>query len=593
MVDQFGYLPEMAKIAVGSHPQDGFNATHIYTPGPRLEVRECKSETVVFAAPPVPWRHGMLHLQSGDRVWWFDFSAVTNAGQYYVYDPAHDVRSARFRVANDVYVDVLKQAVRMFFYQRRNAAKLPPFADPRWQDGPNFLGPLQDRECRLITQPSPATQKDLRGGWFDAGDYNKSIGFSTVAISAMLSAYQKNPGIWPDDWNIPESGNGVPDLLDEIKWELDFQLRMQNADGSVLCKVGVSGFQGASPPSSERAQAFYGGPSTLASFMAAGNFSQASPLYASVGLVAYANTLSNAAVAAYGWAVTNPIVIFTNTGFSINSPEEETATSNNEREKARLRAAVCLYALTRQPAYQAFVESSCAHLSIITNNQWDVYNAPVQDALLRFSVMPGVSPTVAAMIRRSKQASIDGPDFMGAWAEQRDAYRAFLTDEGYHWGSNANKSQAGLLFVQQNDYGLNPAQAVAYREAAAGYLHYLHGVNPLAMVYLTNMREHGAEFSANAVFHSWYAAGTVYGNALASRGPAPGYIPGGPNKNFRPAAAYTGPWLAPPMDQPPQKAYRDWGAGWPQDSWEITEPALGYQGPYVALLSHFVPSAAP
>ncbi len=169
---------------------------------------------------------------------------MTRWGEYYIYDPANDARSDRFRIGTDVYEDVLKQAVRMYYYQRRGAAKSLPYAEPRWTDGTNFMGPLQDTHCRLITNPVLATEKDLRGGWFDAGDYNKYVNFTVSPISDLLFAYRQNPLIWPDNWNIPESGNGIPDLLDEVKWELDWLLRMQNANGSVLSKMGVESIPG-------------------------------------------------------------------------------------------------------------------------------------------------------------------------------------------------------------------------------------------------------------------------------------------------------------------------------------------------------------
>jgi hypothetical protein len=60
-------------------------------------------------------------------------------GQYYVYDPANDTRSARFRINHDVYEDALKQAVRVYFYQRRGAAKSLPWAETHWTDGTNFM----------------------------------------------------------------------------------------------------------------------------------------------------------------------------------------------------------------------------------------------------------------------------------------------------------------------------------------------------------------------------------------------------------------------------------------------------------------------
>src|SRR5208337_4190096 len=263
-VDEFGYRPEMPKVAVISDPQQGFNAAESYMPGSTLEVRTWSNNIVVFTGTPIAWSNGATHVQSGDRVWWFDFSPVTTWGEYYIYDPANDTRSDRFRIDSAVYEDVLKQAVRMFYYQRRSTDKPLPYAEARWTDGTNFLGPLQDSHCRLVTNPVLATEKDLRGGWFDAGDYNKYVNFTVSPISDLLFAYSQNPLIWPDNWNLPESGNGIPDLLDEVKWELDWLLRMQNANGSVLSKMGVNQFQGASPPSAETSQVFYGAESTTA-----------------------------------------------------------------------------------------------------------------------------------------------------------------------------------------------------------------------------------------------------------------------------------------------------------------------------------------
>jgi len=80
----------------------------------------------------------------------------------------------------------------------------------------------------------------------------------------------------------------------------------------------------------------------------------------------------------------------------------------------------------------------------------------------------------------------------------------------------------------------------------------------MTMVYLSNMYEHGADNCANEIFDSWFALGTIYDDALTSpNGPAPGYVPGGANPSFVQDSAYTGPRLAPPLDQPIQKSYKD------------------------------------
>jgi hypothetical protein len=588
-VDQFGYLPNLPKVAVISDPQVGYNSAQAYTPGPTLQLRTWDSNTVVFSAAPVAWSNGVTQVQSGDKVWWFDFSTVTRWGEYYVYDPANDTRSAPFHIHQNVYEDVLQQAARMYYYQRRGTAKSLPWADARWTDGTNFMGSLQDSHCRLVTNPLPATEKDLRGGWFDAGDYNKYVNFTVSVLSDLLFAYRQNPLIWPDTWNIPESGNGIPDILDEAKWELDWLLRMQNTNGSVLSKMGVNQYQNACPPSTETSQVFYGAESTTSTLSAAGNFAQAVRAYQSVGMTAYANTLSNAALAAYNWAVANPSVIYSNTGFASANPEVDTSNYAYYRDNLRIRAAVFLYDLTGQASYRTFVESTYTNIHGIAWYWWNFYENPVQDALLYYTTLPGVSPAVVSTIRSYKQSSMNGSDYMGAWLSGKDAYQAHLPDGDYVWGSNQEKGHAGLLYDEQVTYGLDSVQATGYRAAAAGYIHYLHGVNPLTMVYMSNMYQHGAANCANEIYHSWFADGTIYDDALTSpNGPAPGYVPGGANPSFVQDSAYTGPPLVPPLGQPIQKSYKDWNTGWPEDSWQITEPGIYYQAAYLYLLSRFV-----
>jgi len=60
---------------------------------------------------------------------------------------------------------------------------------------------------------------------------------------------------------------------------------------------------------------------------------------------------------------------------------------------------------------------------------------------------------------------------------------------------------------------------------------------------------------------------------------------GGANKYFAPDGQYKGPALSPPMNQPVQKAYKDWNTSWPENSWQITEPAIYYQAAYLKLLA--------
>ena len=133
------------------------------------------------------------------------------------------------------------------------------------------------------------------------------------------------------------------------------------------------------------------------------------------------------------------------------------------------------------------------------------------------------------------------------------------------------------------DNNINPSAHESYRAYIDEVIHYFHGVNPQGMVYLSNMYPFGAERSVNEIYHSWFFDGTDYDNAITSPiGPAPGFVTGGPNQTF----SVTN--LTPPAGQPAQKSYLDFNDGYPNNSWEITEPAIYYQAAYIRMLANSV-----
>jgi hypothetical protein len=76
--------------------------------------------------------------------------------------------------------------------------------------------------------------------WFDAGDYSKYVLNTAPTLWRLLNGYEMFPAKFSSDyWNIPESGNSVPDLLDEAQWELTWLEKMQARDGGVYDKVGA------------------------------------------------------------------------------------------------------------------------------------------------------------------------------------------------------------------------------------------------------------------------------------------------------------------------------------------------------------------
>ena len=186
-VDQFGYLPDASKVAVLANPQQGFNSNLSYSAPSTLEVRNAQNDAVVFSGSPSMWNSGNTHADSGDKGWWFDFSNLQTEGDYYIYDATSGERSAVFNISPNVYANVMKDAGRMFFYNRCNYAKAAPYAEANWTDETNFLNNLQDANCRFYTdRDNASTERDLSGGWFDAGDFNKYVTFAEGAVHDLL-----------------------------------------------------------------------------------------------------------------------------------------------------------------------------------------------------------------------------------------------------------------------------------------------------------------------------------------------------------------------------------------------------------------------
>src|SRR6186713_2201550 len=87
-VDQFGYPTDVEKICVINNPTSGFdfNAGDFYTPGATLKLCKVSDNSIVFSANISSWHNNTSYSQSGDLVWWFNFSTYTTPGTYYVYD---------------------------------------------------------------------------------------------------------------------------------------------------------------------------------------------------------------------------------------------------------------------------------------------------------------------------------------------------------------------------------------------------------------------------------------------------------------------------------------------------------------------------
>lgn len=570
VVDQFGYRCFDQKTAVLIDPQQGFNAQDEFVPGKNYQVRVWDTDSVVFSGTPVVWNGGNIDPTSGDRGWWFDFSPVTTPGEYYIYDVEKGVRSYPFRIAPDVYKEVLAAATRMFYYQREFTRKEAVYAGSAWTEEPWFL---QDTVTRDVNDRNNASKfRDMRGGWMDAGDVNKYVTFCYQPIHQLLTAYELNPGVFTDATNIPESGNGIPDILDEIRFEMQWMMRMQDmSDGGVHIKMGNIDYNDAWPLSTDTRPRYYGPKCSSSSIAAAGMFAHASIVFSKIsGWKSLADTLKNRAQKAWAWYKSNPRSNACDDG-TIKSGDADWDLAYQDR--AEVVAGIYLYMLTGESQYHNAVKSNYSKTRPFTDVTWSMYDAPEGDALLLYTTLPGADPAVknAILSRKTSVGNSSAIFFPG-----EDLYNAWVPLSSYHWGSLNPRACIGNTNMDFINYRVDSANHQRYRNRALNILHYFHGVNPFNMVYLSNMAGYGAERSVMKIYHAWYRFGTpLAGN------PAPGYVPGGPNKDY-------GGNLTSLKNQPPQKCFLEFNDGWPANSWEITEPAIYYQSAYVELLSHFI-----
>jgi endoglucanase len=593
VVDQFGYRPGDQKVAVIRNPQIGYDSAETFAPGSLYQLRRADDGTVVFAAALTPWNGGALQASSGDNGWWFDFSEVTTPGKYFVYDIANNARSAMFDIESRVYEKLLKTAMRTFFYQRSGFAKRTPYAEACWVDEAAYLGPNQDSQARDVTDKSNASKvRDLSGGWFDAGDTNKYVTFAATPVHQLLTAYQTVPAAFTDDFNIPESRNGIPDVIDELKWETDWLKKMQNSDGSAALKVGAVVHTSASPPSSDLTPHYYIPTCTSSTIALAGMLAHASHVYSKIPtLASEAADLRSRAISAWSKYQSTPVK---QTNCDTGEVKAGIADwSVADQNAAAVVAGIYLFAITGDAAYHDYVKANYRTTRPYNGQGWTLYNAEQGEALLFYTTLPSADATLRSVLLEDKRKDISAGNRVYGFAPGDDLYRAFIHDPQYHWGGNQPRANYGNTNNDVLIYDLADANPQQYSTRAVEVLHYFHGVNPLGMVYLSNMQSQGATRSANEIFHLWYAAESIWSNARTSTcGPAPGYVTGGPNANA--ASDGVPALLTPPIGQPLQKSYKDWNVGYNpalgmnESSWAVTEPAIYYQAAYVKLLAMFV-----
>jgi endoglucanase len=546
-VDQVGYLLDGAKVAFVAQPRLPGGA--VSSPGTTFQVRRSSDNAVAFqgrltAPQPDP--------DTQDLVQSADFSPLRTPGTYYLDVPGAG-RSWNFTVDANVYKHTYWMAMLGFYGQRCGTAV---------DLGPEFSGyshPACHRHGEF--HPSSGLQgvRDNIGGWHDAGDYGRYIVNAGVATGTMLWAWEIfGPKLKNIPLKVPESGNGTPDILNEARWNLEWMLKMQDADGGVWHKQTSEHFSGFVAPQDDTL------PSEIVGIGAAPYKSTcATAELAAVAAISarvykpfdprFAAHALEAARRAWAWTEQYPKVTFRNPpGVSTG----EYGDSNCADE--RLWAAAELARTTGEAQYNSFFVANYAqYLPTLDSPPVENWNmlAPMALRTYALATRKELDRQTVETIRRRMLAAAR------AIVERTRAnpYHVSLKTADYYWGSNGIAANYGMDLLIAN--AISPDQA--FVDTARDNLHYLLGRNTFSLSWVTQVGEH-------AVQHPHHRpSGSRQGL------PWPGLLAGGPNPNRQDDVL-----KALPADVPPAKAYADQTA-----SYASNEVCINWQANLVFLLA--------
>lgn len=463
------------------------------------ETLDCANAPFVVrrAADSAPMIEGTLTLindfdalVSGERICLADFGALREPGTYTLAVDGLDP-SPRFDVSATVYAPLLRDATRYFYMQRQGIAiEDPVFArgvgHPDNDARAVLRSSCSDDSCRNATLPA----RNVSGGWYDAGDYGKYVAFAAAPIRDLLDAHARAPALFGDDTGIAESGNGVPDILDEVRWKLDWILRMQEpttggfhnsiypnnciddapcAPGSISAAVAQRYITDLGDDGTSSVQP------TPATATAVAALARAARAFAPID-DAYATRLRAAALRGQAYLDANPGVILPKDGNARYTDDEE--------RQFRLWALAELFHTTGDAAIGA---QFLTRYGDEDRTHWDptrnLVTISQHAALSYFS-----APAADAAAREAFVREQFGP-WRDYWlAASTTNWRNFLKDgssgdSSYYWGSNAVALEyANIMLRGSTLAGDDPAEA---QRAARGVINYVLGINPLAKSYVT------------------------------------------------------------------------------------------------------------
>jgi endoglucanase len=502
-VNQLGYLEKSEKYALVS----GFPDVLAANAGTPFEVRNAADHKVAYT--------GELSLVtsldarvSGEKVLKADFSTLEVPGSYYISVAAEGVRNSYpFKIGNDIYSSLVTDASRYYYYQRANLALEEPYA----QGFPHGAWHMDDANCPLLSDMS-GPKRDVSKGWYDAGDFGKYLNAGATTVSDLLWAYETFPDQFTDNQlNIPESSNGIPDLLDEIRYELEWMLKMQDVDGGFYCRVWPQNAMNNPRYIEDIRDGVTHVKPTSHSASAVAALAHAYIVYKDVD-TEFAQQLLDVAVKGWGYLEEHPENIK-----PVYGPYNDEDDTND-----RFWAAAGLYRATGEAKYDEYFKASYLSYEKMFDQPENAHGVGGMEQIAFIDYLnadqpdEAVSDWFAGKFNIWRKAQLDRSS-QGVWKNT-------LEDDDYYWGSNMPVLNTSMVLVLGSKVIGNFNHQIV--DTVRANMNYVLGTNPMSYSYVSGYGEN----SCQRVFSGIY-------NNDGKDGIPKGYLAGGANM-------YEGSWFS-------------------------------------------------
>jgi len=558
LVNQVGYFPGLAKLAI--------LRTDAKQPLDWKLFAGNGSEAAFGKTQPAG-----LDVPSGEEVHVIDFSPYKVAGKGYVLAVGAE-RSAPFDIGAGIYRKLKYDALAYYYHNRSGIPIAMPYAGGEQWTRP--AGHLSDQSVPCAPDSGCSYALDVSGGWYDAGDHGKYAVGGGIAVWTLLDLYERavhigksTAALADGSLSIPERDNQVPDLLDEVRWELEFLLKLQVPDqqplaGMVHHKVHDEKWTALGlAPHEDPMRRFLYPVSTAATLNLAAVAAQAGRNRTSMDATLAARCVT-AAEKAWAAALKHPDLLAKAGG-------EGGGPYGDEHVDDELYwAAAELYITTKRPEYRKHLESSPHHLKVRTRLADGLPSSMTWQEVaalgtLSLAVVPSALPAAEQKLARD------------AVVAAADAYLAMLKTRGFRvpvdwgeagkspWGSNSFLLNNLLVLALAADF----TDAHKYRNAVAAGMDYLLGRNALDQSYVTG---YGSKPLRNPHHRFWaHQANPRFPSA------PPGAVSGGPNSGLQDPCARA----AYPAGCAADKCFTD-----NIQSWSTNEVAINWNAPFAWVL---------